>query len=200
MGIRILAIAFFFQSVNLESRPISYPGGSTIMGFSNHLKESIYYHYSPSYKYSVGVENLKNKYYQTNLSYLRLTYLLKRKNTKNSQLNIYFQSGIRFDKFHDSFFGLRGDWETRRWYVDFNYKELETNNLTNTDQYYQAGFAPYLGEYGDLHTWVMLKTRRNSLTKKWSAYPVIKFFKGDLLFESGYSRDNEWDIHLMYRF
>ena len=84
--------------------------------------------------------------------------------------------------------------------MDFNYKELETNNLNDTDQYYKVGFAPYLGEYGDLHTWVMLKTRRNSRTKKWSAYPVIKFFKGNLLFESGYSRDSEWDIHLMYRF
>tara|TARA_E500000331_G_C17041129_1_gene619622 strand:- start:150 stop:752 length:603 start_codon:yes stop_codon:yes gene_type:complete len=200
MGIRILAFIIFTQSVNLEARPVSYPSGSTLMAFSNQLKESIYYHYSPSYKYSVGVESLKDKFQKKNYSYLRFTYLLNRTNTTDSQLNIYFQSGIRFDNFDDSFFGLRGDWETRRWYMDFNYKEQESNNLSYTDQYCQIGLAPYLGEYGDLHTWVMLKARRNSRNETWSVYPVIKFFKGNLLFESGYSKDNQWDIHLMYRF
>lgn len=62
------------------------------------------------------------------------------------------------------------------------------------------GIAPYLGEYGDFHTWLMFKAKKNSLDKEWSNYPVLKFFKGNVLIEFGYSDVSEWDTHLMYRF
>ena len=62
MGIRIFLILTAI-SFGLEARPISYSGGSTIMAFSENMKNSIYYHYSPSYKYSIGIEVLKDKYF-----------------------------------------------------------------------------------------------------------------------------------------
>ena len=64
----------------------------------------------------------------------------------------------------------------------------------------QLGVAPYLGEYGDLHTWLMLKSKKDSHLEGWSTYPVLKFFKGNLLLEVGYDREIEWDSHIMYRF
>jgi len=94
MGIKALIIlVFFFHFVNLEARPISYSGGYTLMMESNNMQDSAYYHYSPSYKYSVGIQQIKDKYFHSNYSYLRLTYLLNRRNTKNSQRNLYLQSG-----------------------------------------------------------------------------------------------------------
>ena len=61
MGItlKILIVTLFFNAV--EARPISYSGGHTIMHFNDNMKESLYYHYSPSYKYSFGIENLNDK-------------------------------------------------------------------------------------------------------------------------------------------
>ena len=95
MGIKALIIlVFFFHFVNLEARPISYSGGYTLMMESNNMQDSAYYHYSPSYKYSVGIQQIKDKYFNSNYSYLRLTYLLNRRNTKNSQRNLYLQSGL----------------------------------------------------------------------------------------------------------
>ena len=95
MGIKALIIlVFFFHFVNLEARPISYSGGYTLMMESNNMQDSAYYHYSPSYKYSVGIQQIKDKYFHSNYSYLRLTYLLNRRNTKNSQRNLYLQSGL----------------------------------------------------------------------------------------------------------
>ena len=201
MGIRLSIILFFFLVSNSsESRPISYSGGSTLMAFSDNMKNSIYYHFSPTYKYSLGIESIEDKFFGNNYLYLRLTYLLNRKNTQNSQRNLYFQSGVSSKGFDNIFYGIHGDWETRRLFFGFNLKQVENEKKDYYNQSYQLGFAPYLGNYGDLHTWVMLKTKRNSLRSEWSTYPVLKFFKGNVLMEFGYNDKTEWDLHLMYRF
>ncbi len=198
MGIKIFILLII--SFGLDARPISYSGGSTIMSFSDNIKDSLYYHYSPSYKYSVGIENIRDKYFDDNYSYVRFTYLLNRKNTENSQRNFYFQSGISSKGFDEFFYGMHGDWETRRLFVGFGLKETKRKIHDYSEQYYQIGVAPYLGDYGDLHTWIMIKAKENSLENKWSTYPVLKFFKGNVLMEFGYGEKSEWDVHLMYRF
>ena len=198
MGIKIIILLII--SFGLDARPISYSGGSTIMSFSDNIKDSLYYHYSPSYKYSVGIENIRDKYFNDNYSYVRFTYLLNRKNTENSQRNLYLQSGISSKGFNEFFYGMHGDWETRRLFVGFGLKETKRKIHDYSEQYYQIGVAPYLGDYGDLHTWIMIKAKENSLQNKWSTYPVLKFFKGNVLMEFGYGEKTEWDVHLMYRF
>ena len=198
MGIKIIILLII--SFGLDARPISYSGGSTIMSFSDNIKDSLYYHYSPSYKYSVGIENIRDKYFDDNYSYVRFTYLLNRKNTENSQRNLYLQSGISSKGFNEFFYGMHGDWETRRLFVGFGLKETKRKIHDYSEQYYQIGVAPYLGDYGDLHTWIMIKAKENSLQNKWSTYPVLKFFKGNVLVEFGYGEKTEWDVHLMYRF
>ena len=45
-----------------------------------------------------------------------------------------------------------------------------------------------------------VKVQKNSLTEKWSTYPVLKLFKGNSLIEIGYNNITNWDVHLMYRF
>ena len=200
MGIFNKILFLIFLIANVEARPISYSGGSTMMAMSDNMKESIYYHYSPTYKYSVGIESVKDKLFDKDYLYLRLTYLLNRKNTKNSQRNLYFQSAISPDDLNENFYGIHGDWETRRFFTGFGYKRVINNIRDFTEQYYQVGIAPYIGEYGDFHTWMMLKSKKNSLTGDWITYPVLKFFKGDFLVEIGYDSDLDWDIHMMYRF
>ena len=64
MTLKILIVTLFFNAV--EARPISYSGGHTIMHFNDNMKESLYYHYSPSYKYSFGIENLNDKIFCIN--------------------------------------------------------------------------------------------------------------------------------------
>ena len=199
MGMKIFLILAAI-SFGLEARPISYTGGSTIMAFSENMKNSIYYHYSPSYKYSKEIEKLKDKYFNDDYSYARFTYLINRKNTEKSQRNLYFQSGISSEGLSEYFYGVHGDWETRRLFIGFGLKETKKQIQEYFEQYYQVGIAPYLGDYGDLHTWVMLKSKKNSLTEKWSTYPVLKFFKGNSLIEIGYNNITNWDVHLMYRF
>ena len=119
----------------------------------------------------------EDDYFDDEYSFFRFTYLLDRKNTQNSQRNLYFQSGLDPENFDRHFYGLHGDWETRRWFVGFGYKESFNDFEDFSEKYLQFGIAPYLGKYGDLHTWLMFKTKKNSLGDSWSTYPVIKFFK-----------------------
>ena len=200
MGMYFYILFFILVSSNVEARPISYSGGSTLMMFSDNMKDSLYYHYSPSYKYSVGIENLKDKNLRDNYSYLRFTYLINRKNSLHSQRNLYFQSGLSSKSGNDLFYGIHGDWETRRWFLGFDIKKVENRLKSYNQNHVQIGFAPYLGEYGDIHTWLMLKTKKTSIKDKRSSYPALKFFKGNTLLEFGYNNKTDWDIHLMYRF
>ena len=200
MGIFIKIFIIIFFITNAEARPISYNGGHTVMVLSDNIKNSMYYHYSPTYKYSIGVEFLEDKLFNKNYSFLRLTYLINRKNTKNSQRNLYFQSGINPERTKNIFYGIHGDWETRRVFSGFGLKRTENGYKNYTDKFIQLGFAPYLGDYGDLHSWIMIKSKKNSFSNSWSTYPLLKFFKGDFLFELGFNNKTEWDAHLMYRF
>ncbi|MDB9898204.1 hypothetical protein OAD25_00845 [Gammaproteobacteria bacterium] len=196
-----IIILVFLMVFNADARPISYSGGTTIMYKSDTFNDSIYLHYSPTYKYSIGLERVKNKFYKNTENYFRFTYLVNRKNTDISQRNLYFQSGVLVDDAAGFFYGMHGDWETRRWFSGFGYKDTKnTFGQDYTDQYIQLGVAPYVGDYGDLHTWIMIKTKKNSLTNTQSTYPELKFFKGPTLVKFGYSDKTEWDLHLMYRF
>ena len=199
MGIKNTLIILAFLCGIIEARPISYSGGSTIMSNSDNMRDTVYYHYSPTYKYSLGLEAVKDDYFNTDYSYLRFTYLIDRKNTNYSQRNLYFQSGLNSKGFKNNFYGIHGDWETRRWFIGFGYKKISHDSIDYEDKFIQFGLAPYLGEYGDFHTWIMMKSKKNSLSENWSTFPVLKFFKGNFLIEFGYNDDTEWDSHIMYR-
>ena len=83
MGIYKIIILVFLMVFNADARPISYSGGTTIMYKSDTFNDSIYLHYSPTYKYSIGLERAKNKFYKNTENYFRFTYLVNRKNTFN---------------------------------------------------------------------------------------------------------------------
>lgn len=201
MGIIKMIILGLFIVFNIEARPISYSGGTTLMFKSDNVSNSVYLHYSPTYKYSIGIEKVKNKFYDNNKNYLRLTYLLNRKNTFTSQRNLYFQSGVMPNNTENIFYGVHGDWETRKLFIGFGIKDIQSKyGMDYKDEYLQLGFAPYVGDYNDLHTWVMLKTKKNTLTNKASTYPELKFFKGNALMKFGYGANTNWDLHFMYRF
>ena len=78
----------------VEARPISWTGGSTLMYKSNSMMSSYYYHYSPTFKYSIGVEYINDRYFNDQYISVRSTFLLDRKNTKASQRNLYFTVSI----------------------------------------------------------------------------------------------------------
>ena len=201
MGIsKYVLLLFVFLSADCFARPVSYPGGYTFMFKSNSLRDTAYLHYSATSRNAVGVEAFSDKVSNDDYVYLRYTRLLFRKNHQKSQGNLYLNTGISNDGFDNYFYGIEGDWETRRIFTGFGYKRTETDRIDIEEKYLLAGVAPYIVDYGDLHTWLMVKFKENSYAKTSSLYPVVKLFKGNTLIEFGYSDSSNWDIHLMYRF
>ena len=123
MGIYKIIIFSLVFLINIDARPISYSGGTTIMYKSDSMSNSFYAHYSPTYKYSIGIENVDDKFFNESYNYLRLTYLLNRKNTNISQRNLYFQSGISVNNTNNIFFSFLGVGENGR---DINTKDKIT--------------------------------------------------------------------------
>tara|TARA_B100001059_G_scaffold233388_1_gene273326 strand:- start:824 stop:1432 length:609 start_codon:yes stop_codon:yes gene_type:complete len=195
----IVFLVFISLSAIASSRPISWSGGSTIMYQSNSMYSSYYYHFSPTYKYSVGAEYINNRYFNEQYINLKTTYLLNRKNTKMSQGNLYLTGGISTKSKDNFFYGVHGDWETRRIFTSFSHIKKHTNTINYAENEFKFGVAPYLGEYNDLHTWLMLKTKKDTINNIWETYPFIKLFKGDSLLEIG-TKSSHWDIHYMFRF
>ena len=181
------------------SRPISWSGGSTIMYKTNSMYSSYYYHYSPLYKYSLGLEYINDRHFNDQYINLKTTYLLGRKNTKSSQANLYLTGGVSTKSKNNHFYGVHGDWETRRLFTSFSVINKDTDVKDYTENELIFGVAPYLGEYNDLHTWVMVKAKKDTIKNNWETYPFMKFFKGDSLVEIGV-KNSHWDIHYMLRF
>ena len=202
MGIlkKILILGIMLCYVNIsDARPVSWSGGSTLMYKTNFMTTSYYYHYSPTYKYSLGIEYVDDKYFKEDYLNLRATYLINRKNTKKSQRNLYVTGGISSESINNFNYGIHGDWETRRIFASFAYINKHKKIKNYTENEFQLGIAPYVGEYNDLHAWIMLKTKKDTINNNWEIYPFIKLFKGDVLIELG-TKNSHWDVHYMFRF
>ena len=195
----VFATMLFMLSDLAQSRPVSWAGGSTIMYRTNSMMSSYTFHYSPTYKYSIGAEYINDRYFNNHFINLRSTYLLDRHNTKISQRNIYLTGGISTKTNQDFSYGIHGDWETRRLFSSFSLINKHTKEKDYTENEFQLGVAPYLGKYDDIHTWVMLKAKKNTINNNWEIYPFIKLFQGDFLIEVG-SKNSHWDVHFIIRY
>ena len=197
---------------SIKARPISYVGGWTIMQMNDFKNHSIHLHYSPSIKYSIGYrgEYWREKEWQFHGT--QLNYLIKRLNTSTSQSNFYLKSGLglaftdfkQYEKKIETalFSGLAFDWENRQYYISY---ENKFNYNAKIDEIFiqksRIGFAPYVGSYGDLHTWLILQVENiPKANKKIVFTPMIRIFKGDYLAETGLSNNKDFMFNFIKRF
>ena len=183
-----------------EARPVSYPGGWTVMQKNNGDFSSVHAHWSPTAKDSIGLYSERN--WQTDWLFTGVQYnrLVKRWNTPNSQANLYLKAGAgQADPFGDDakteaagFIGVGADWETRRWFVSYEGRAYDLGFTKDARQSARIGVAPYLGDYGDLHTWLMLEVQnRPEADTPTVVTPLVRFFYDVQLFEIGYTPETE---------
>ena len=203
-------IIFNFTSL-LHTRPVSYVGGWTLMSFNDYNRNSLLMHYTPSSKYSIGynIEYWNDKEYWINN--LNLNYLLKRINTKNSQANFYFKSG--FGLLHSNFkenekkkeyvtkLNFSSDWETRRKFVSYSSELIKSEAIANIFlQKARLGFAPYIANYGEIHTWLMYELNYMSTDTNFKSAAILRFFKSTNLLETGLDEDGTILLNYIKRF
>lgn len=196
----------------LHSRPISYPGGWTFIQMNNTNTHSLNLHYTVSKNYSLGYRSEYWREKEWQFHGTQLNYLLMRLNNKKSQANLYFKSGFglaisNYKKLDNTpqtnfFSGISIDWENRRNFFSyenrFNYnKEIDTFYIHKA----RVGLAPYIGSYGDLHSWLMLQVENMPKMRKKIVYtPFIRFFKGDYLAEVGLSNFTDVMLNFVKRY
>ncbi len=195
-----------------EARPVSYPGGWTAMLINDGDKNTAHLHYSPTVKTSIGYkfEYWRNKDFTLNA--VQMNNLLKRWNKKHSQANLYLKSGLGVADGNNSigqsetelggFTGISADWENRRFFTSYENRYTEAGDI---DDFYQQsariGWAPYEGDYGDTHTWLMLQVEHSpEADKNFTVTPLVRVFKGVHLLEAGMNTRGEVLFNYVFRY
>lgn len=206
----LLGMGLFIPSVH--ARPVSYPGGWTFMTMNDGDKNTAHLHYSPTAKTSLGYKFEYWRDKEFTLNAVQMNNLLKRWNQKDSQANLYLKSGLGVAYSDDSdfdgetsaagFTGIAADWENRRFFTSYENRYTEAGEI---DDFYQqsarVGFAPYEGDYGDLHTWLMLQVEHMpEADNNFTVTPLVRFFKDVHLLEAGMNTRGEVLFNYVLRY
>ncbi|MCR9194384.1 MAG: hypothetical protein NXH88_06610 [Hyphomonas sp.] len=195
-----LAIGLTLYVPIAEARPVSYPGGWTVMQMNNGDMSSAHVHYSPTFKDSIGLYSERNWGEDWHFTGVQYNRLVKRWNTPTSQANLYLKAAAgQADPFGDGanveaagFVGLGADWETRRWFVSYEGRAYDLGFDKDARQSARVGVAPYVGDFGDLHTWLMLQVENQPESDTPTTLtPLVRFFYDVQLLEIGYTPESE---------
>ena len=196
----LVAVSVSVMSAGLaEARPVSYPDGWTLMQMNNGDYSSVHVHYSPTFQDSIGLYSERNWSEDWHFTGVQYNRLVKRWNEKNSQANLYFKTGVgQADPFGDGdvelagFVGLGADWETRRWFTSYEARAYDLTFDQSVRHSARIGVAPYIGDYGDLHTWLMLQVENHPESETPTTLtPLVRFFYDVQLLELGYTPETE---------
>ncbi|MDC0880778.1 hypothetical protein OAP69_05300 [Hellea sp.] len=211
MAFRLVLILVIIVSLSgtVHARPVSYPGGWTFMQKSNGSYSSIHAHYSPTASDSIGMYIERN--WQEDITFTGVQYnrLVKRWNGRKSQANFYVKAGVGqaqpFGKNGDQIAGfteLAMDWETRRWFTEYRIRATDYADNQSIHHSGRLGIAPYIGNYGDLHTWLMVQVENHPESNKpTTTTPLVRLFKGVQMLELGYTIEHEeWLANWIVRF
>ena len=185
-------------ALEASARPVSYVGGWTIIETSNRQSTAALVHYTATPKLSVGGRMEWDRNTDFVMTAVQPTWLAKRWFGQDFQANVYLTGGLGFATGIDGnamgsdaayFAGVMADWETRRHFLSYEARFLDAGHFGN--DFMQAGhvgWAPYEGDTGDLHTWLMLEVdHRPDALESVGVTPMIRFFKNTLLVELGYN-------------
>ena len=209
---KILIVLLCAMPALAESRPVSYPTGWTTMAMNDADKNAVHVHYSPTFKYSVGYKGEYWREDEWSFHGIQVNYLAKRWNKKASQANVYFKNAIGLAIGDETqtgshqqlagFSAIAADWEDRRFFTSYEGRLTHAGDL---DQFFmqkaRLGVAPYIGNYGDLHTWLMLQVDHNPKSSNpvtWT--PLVRFFKGVHLLEVGSNLQGDALLNWVVRF
>lgn len=190
-----------------QARPITYPGGWSVMTMNDPSVNNVEAFYTPAAGYSLGWRHDYWRDSEVNMDALQLNLLLRRWNNPGSQANFYLKAGAGIayedgDRNGAAYGGIAADWETRRWYLSYENEFLTAGDIySKASHKARAGVAPYVGDAGDIHTWLMLQTEYTpSEDDPVTVTPLIRLFKGPTLLEAGAPLDGGVYFHLMQTF
>lgn len=209
-----LFITVLFTSTKVSwAHPTSYEGGYSLMTELHPEIQEISMIYSPKYWLGTGVVTMRmpDKF---ELATAQVGWLVNRWNLAEAQGNFYLLGGLGHGKLEGTAFqnptqgtvyrlGAQADFETRRIYTYMRYIEhrfTDDSSLLNNQFSAALGFAPYLGEFDELNSWVIFKFVALDNFTDFIYLPMLRFFYKNFLWEIGQDFDGNSQLNFMVRF
>ena len=137
----------------------------------------------------------------------QLNTLLKRWNVPDGQGNIFAMPGGGVARQGSrsepaAWLTLLGDYETRRLFFSYESRFMYARDIEKSVwQRAYAGFAPYLADYEQLNTWLLLRADHHpAKNDHFVVTPVIRFFYKTIWLEAGYSSNNHVMVNWTVQF
>ena len=195
-----LSIGALFWSVvtPMQAKPLSYVGGTMVMqendetGYTLSIDYTFHPHFALGLysKYEIG----GNDFWMAGP---QLNTLIKRWNLPDGQGNIFSMTGAGMARQGSNnqpaaWAGLLADYETRRWFFSYEPRLTYAGNIDKAFwQRAHAGFAPYLANYDELNTWLLIRMDHHpAKNDHFVVTPVLRFFYKTMWLELGYSSNN----------
>ena len=212
LGKVVIAAAVLALAPDASARPVSYAGGWTLIEETDRQATTGILHYTPDARYSVGARVEWDRRENVLFAGGQATWLAKRWFGEEFQANLYLwgAAGMAQSVGGNSGgaelgaqAGVIADWETRRLFVGYRASARDFGELdASAMQAARVGFAPYKGDTGDLHTWLMVEVdHRPDNAEPLGVTPLVRLFYGSALVEAGWSvTDDQPLLNFQYRF
>jgi hypothetical protein len=201
----ILTTALSFAA---QAKPLSFVGGTMVMQENDETGYtlSLDYTFTPVTALGFYIKQEEN-----GKEILMLTpefnTLLKRWNLPNGQGNIFNMTGAGLAHYQGNnqpclWTAFLADYESRRWFFSYEPRFVWDGDIeTSFWQRARIGIAPYLANYKDLNTWLMLQLDHHpAKDDHFVATPLIRFFYKTYLFEVGYSSNQHIMVNWQIQF
>jgi hypothetical protein len=200
--------ALFIQTA--QAHPVAFEGATAVQFFSDVRMREVQLYHSITSRHSLGTRYIRlgSGEEKRDLALGGANWLLHRWNRDSSQANVYL-GGALGNTWNTTRSGMTGlfeidtDWESRQYYVAAQFRGIEPIGKSRGERsiysgYARVGFAPYVAEYGDIHTWVILEVDRMTRSgMSTQVTPLLRFFHRNVLFEIGRSFDDNWKFNFM---
>ena len=198
VALAISAVFFSGVASSMQAKPLSYVGGTMVMQENDETGYtlSIDYTFNPNFalgfysKYEINQD-------QFWMAGPELNTLIKRWNLPDGQGNIFNMTGAGMARQGSNnqlaaWAALLADYETRRWFFSYEPRVTYARNIDKAFwQRAYAGVAPYLANYDELNTWLLIRVDHHpAKNDHFVVTPVLRLFYKTIWLELGYSSDN----------
>ncbi len=188
--------------MNVQAKPLSYPGGVMIMQENDETGHTLSLDYTVTPKYAMALYAKKEEGGDDFTTVgPQINTLIKRWNLPDGQGNIFNMTGMGVSHGNDdnefsAWTGFLADYETRRIFISYEPRIMYAGDIDKSfSQRGRVGFAPYLANYEDLNTWLMVQVDHHPMKDDtFVVTPLVRFFYKTTLVEAGYSSND----HLMF--
>lgn len=167
----------------------------------------LYLGYSVTSRYSLGVHHMAMSLADKKEEYsvVGANILLKRWNEADSQGNIYIGGGggLHRDSQEQNgaaYTALEADWESQKYYTSAQAMYFHENEDENFKYFkVRAGFAPYIGDYKEINTWIIWQAEQMQ-NQSWELTQLVRLYYQNFLMELGYRFGGGYQFNYMVHF